>query len=86
MDAEGAAELEQGRYRVPVVDSALSYEVDVPEGWRVLNGNILNDPRGRDAGAFFVAPAPAGTVWPSTPAPTTAPSRSGPAWTTWSQP
>ena len=59
-DADGAADLEQGRYRVPVVDSALSYEVDVPEGWRVLNGNILNDPRGRDAGAFFVAAAPAG--------------------------
>ena len=27
-----------------------------------------------------------GSEWPSTPAPTTAPSRSGPAWTTWSQP
>jgi hypothetical protein len=59
-NADGRSDLERGRYLVPVVDSALAYEVDVPDGWRVLNGNILNDRRGRDAGAFLVAAAPEG--------------------------
>ena len=46
-----------GRYEVWRIGSPVHYEVDVPEGWRVLAGTYLNAPTDGH-GIFFVASLP----------------------------
>lgn len=50
------ATLEQGRYALQV-SSSMSYEVDVPDRWRVHQGRFLNSPP-QEKTIFFVSSAP----------------------------
>jgi hypothetical protein len=52
------ATMEQGRYAVQLAPS-LTYEVDVPDQWRVYEGRFLNPPPSGANSIFFVASAPA---------------------------
>jgi len=52
------ATMEQGRYAVQL--SSSSYEVDVPDQWRVFEGRFLNTPPSGANSIFFVSEAPAG--------------------------
>jgi len=57
------ATLERGRYAVQVTPS-LSYEVSVPDGWRVFEGRFLNSPPAESGNSMvFVARAPKGDTW-----------------------
>ena len=49
--------LRAGRYEARRIGSPLRYEVDVPDGWRVLAGTYLNAPTDGQ-GIFFVASLP----------------------------
>ncbi len=61
-----------GRYEAWRVGSPVHYEVDVPDGWRVLAGTYLNAPTDGH-GIFFVASLPKDlTDLAATPAATTA--------------
>ena len=50
------ATLREGRYLAWGMSGSLRYEVDVPDGWRVLQGTYINSPERR--GTFFVARTP----------------------------
>jgi hypothetical protein len=50
------ATLREGRYLAWGMSGSLRYEVDVPDGWRVLEGTYINSPERR--GTFFVARTP----------------------------
>src|SRR5687768_16897814 len=50
------ATLREGRYAAWGMSGSLRYEVDVPDGWRVLFGTYINSPERR--GTFFVARTP----------------------------
>ena len=50
------ATLLEGRYVAWGMSGSLRYEVDVPDGWRVLHGTYINSPERR--GTFFVARTP----------------------------
>ena len=61
------ASMEQGRYAVRL-SSSLTYEVDVPDSWRVFLGRFLNTPPSGAHSIFFVSEAPArGTELPRHP-------------------
>src|SRR5690349_14641015 len=49
--------LSAGRYSARRIGSPLRYEVDVPDGWRVLDGTYLNAPTDGH-GILFVANVP----------------------------
>ncbi len=50
------ATLREGRYLAWGMSESLRYEVDVPDGWRVLHGTYINSPERR--GTFLVARTP----------------------------
>ena len=50
------ATLREGRYLAWGMSGSLRYEVDVPDGWRVLQGTYINSPARR--GTFLVARTP----------------------------
>jgi len=50
------ATLREGRYLAWGMSGSLRYEVDVPDGWRVLHGTYINSPERR--GTFLVARTP----------------------------
>jgi hypothetical protein len=50
------ATLREGRYLAWGMSGSLRYEVEVPDGWRVLHGTYINSPERR--GTFFIARTP----------------------------
>ena len=53
----GMVSLDAGRYEAWRIGSAARYEVEVPDGWRVLSGTFFNAPSDGH-GIFFVASLP----------------------------
>jgi len=57
------ATVEQGRYAVRV-NPSLTYEINVPDEWRVYEGQFLNSPAAQTSHSIaFVAEAPADDTW-----------------------
>lgn len=56
-EGKGWAALREGRYVAWGIGATLRYEVDVPDGWRALEGTYLNAPVD-GKGIFFVARVP----------------------------
>jgi hypothetical protein len=56
------ATMRQGRYAVEVTAS-LTYELDVPDRWKVLGGRFLNTPPSGANSIFFASQAPADDTW-----------------------
>lgn len=60
-----------GRYEAWRIGSPVHYEVDVPEGWRVLAGTYLNAPTDGHGSSSSPRCRRTGPISPSTPAATT---------------
>jgi hypothetical protein len=56
------ASMRQGRYAVPLTP-ALTYEVDVPDHWKVFLGRFLNTPPSGSNSIFFISSAAADDTW-----------------------